>query len=183
MNYQPTVGHDENEGRMSNPYTTTPDSESKGGRTRIVIILAVVVVALLIGGWFYLSATNEAPAPVDAGSQAADITVMKPGRGAIEGTITATGTIAARRSLPVGVVGEGGRVVSVNVEQGQWVNAGQVLASIDRSVQNQQARAHDFTFLCDGNQVRTFANSGLLVRLPGDDNYQLDGSTARRLDG
>ena len=66
---------------------------------------------------------------------------MKPGRGAIEGTITATGTIAARRSLPVGVVGEGGRVVSVNVEQGQWVNAGQVLASIDRSVQNQQARA------------------------------------------
>ena len=93
MNYQPTVGHDENEGRMSNPYTTTPDSESKGGRTRIVIILAVVVVALLIGGWFYLSSTNEAPAPVDAGSQAADITVMKPGRGAIEGTITATGTI------------------------------------------------------------------------------------------
>ena len=141
MNYQPTVGHDENEGRMSNPYTTTPDSESKGGRTRIVIILAVVVVALLIGGWFYLSSTNEAPAPFDAGSQAADITVMKPGRGAIEGTITATGTIAARRSLPVGVVGEGGRVVSVNVEQGQWVNAGQVLASIDRSVQNQQARA------------------------------------------
>ena len=46
-------------------------------------------------------------------------------------------------------------------------------ASMDR--QNQQARAHDFTFLRDGNQVRTFANSGLLVRLTGDDNYQLDG--------
>ena len=46
-------------------------------------------------------------------------------------------------------------------------------ASMDR--QNQQARAHDFTFLRDGNQVRTFANSGLLVRLTGDDNYQLAG--------
>src|SRR3546814_6148132 len=43
--------------------------------------------------------------------------------------------------MPVGVVGEGGRVVSVSVEQGQWVRAGQVLASIDRSVQSQQARA------------------------------------------
>jgi RND family efflux transporter MFP subunit len=43
--------------------------------------------------------------------------------------------------MPVGVVGEGGRVVSVPVEQGQWVAAGQVLASIDRSVQSQQARS------------------------------------------
>jgi len=44
-------------------------------------------------------------------------------------------------------------------------------ASMDR--QNQQARAHDFTFLRDGNQVRTFANSGLLVRLAGNRHYQL----------
>src|SRR3546814_17566395 len=43
--------------------------------------------------------------------------------------------------MPVGVAGEGGRVVTVTVEQGQWVRAGQVLASIDRSVQSQQARA------------------------------------------
>lgn len=40
--------------------------------------------------------------------------------------------------------------------------------------QNEQARAHDFTFLRDGNQVRTFANSGLLVRLPGNTNYTLN---------
>ncbi len=44
-------------------------------------------------------------------------------------------------------------------------------ASLDR--QNQQARAHDFTFLRDGRQVRTFTDSGLLVRLPGNSNYQL----------
>ena len=141
MNYQPTVGHDEDEGRMSNPYTTTQDSEPKEGRGRIAIIVAILILVLLVAGWFYLSSTNDAPAEAGPASQAPDITVIKPGNGTVEGTINATGTIAARRALPVGVVGEGGRVVSVNVEQGQWVNAGQVLATIDRSVQNQQARA------------------------------------------
>ena len=41
--------------------------------------------------------------------------------------------------MPVGVAGEGGQVVRVLVEPGQWVSAGQVLAVIDRSVQAQQA--------------------------------------------
>src|SRR3546814_6840234 len=41
--------------------------------------------------------------------------------------------------MPVGVAGEGGEVVRVLVEPGQWVGAGQPLAIIDRSVQAQQA--------------------------------------------
>src|SRR3546814_20161441 len=41
--------------------------------------------------------------------------------------------------MPVGVAGEGGEVVRVLVEPGQWVGAGQPLAIIDRSVQTQQA--------------------------------------------
>src|SRR3546814_11851412 len=41
--------------------------------------------------------------------------------------------------MPVGVAGEGGEVVRVLVEPGQWVDAGQPLAIIDRSVQAQQA--------------------------------------------
>ncbi len=40
--------------------------------------------------------------------------------------------------------------------------------------QNQQARAHDFTFLRDGTHVNTFVVAGLLVRLPGNSNYQLN---------
>jgi RND family efflux transporter MFP subunit len=54
------------------------------------------------------------------------------------GEIAVTGTLAARREQPVGVAGEGGQVVSVLVEPGQWVARGQVLAVIDRSVQIQQ---------------------------------------------
>jgi RND family efflux transporter MFP subunit len=41
--------------------------------------------------------------------------------------------------MPVGVSGEGGTVVRVLVEPGQWVRAGQTLAVIERSVQAQQA--------------------------------------------
>ena len=59
----------------------------------------------------------------------------------VTGEIEAPGTLAARRPMPVGVVGEGGQVVRVTVDAGDWVQAGQVLAVIDRSVQVQQAAA------------------------------------------
>ena len=68
-----------------------------------------------------------------------NVTVVIPGRVSVEAVIAANGTIAARREMPVGVAGEGGQVVRVLVEPGQWVGAGQTLAVIDRSVQSQQA--------------------------------------------
>src|SRR3546814_2903743 len=43
--------------------------------------------------------------------------------------------------MPIGVVGEGGRVMRVLVEPGDWVRAGQALATIERSVQTQQTRS------------------------------------------
>ena len=49
------------------------------------------------------------------------------------------GWLARVRRLPVGIAGEGGQVVSVLVQPGQWVRQGQTLAVIDRSVQVQQA--------------------------------------------
>ena len=142
MNYQPPVGREDEEHPMTQTYSTTVDDQPKSNRTRAIIIgIVVVLIVAVVGGWFFLSAANDSPAEAGPADQAPEITVVQPGSGTIEGTINASGTIAARRALPVGVVGEGGRVVSVNVEQGQWVRAGQVLASIDRSVQNQQARA------------------------------------------
>src|SRR3546814_3579892 len=77
-----------------------------------------------------------------AGTGAANvpaITVMVPGLQSVQTAIAANGSSAARRERPVGVVGEGGQVVSVLVEPGQWVRAGQALAVIDRTVQTQQA--------------------------------------------
>src|SRR3546814_20777103 len=43
--------------------------------------------------------------------------------------------------MPIGVVGEAGRVMRVLVEPGDWVRAGQALATIERSVQTQQTRS------------------------------------------
>ena len=65
------------------------------------------------------------------------VTVIVPGRQDIPATISATGSLAARRDMPVGIAGEGGQVDRVLVEPGQWVRAGQTLAVIDRSVQSQ----------------------------------------------
>jgi RND family efflux transporter MFP subunit len=67
------------------------------------------------------------------------ITVIVPGRQQVANQISATGTIAARRDMPVGIAGSGGKVVRVLVDAGSWVRAGQVLAVVDRSVQAEQA--------------------------------------------
>lgn len=110
-----------------------------GGRGRIIAI--VLAVALAIGLVWYL--THRGPAAESTGdaaaSQAQTVSVIAPGRVTVQGTINASGTIGAQRDLPVGIAGEGGRVVSVLVDAGDWVSAGQVLAVIDRSVQTQQA--------------------------------------------
>ena len=101
-------------------------------------IAGAIALVLGIGAWMYARSGDDAAAENRA-DQAPTVTVITPGRGTVQGTINATGSLAARREMPVGSVGEGGLVVSVLVEPGQWVGAGQVLAVIDRSVQSQQA--------------------------------------------
>lgn len=98
------------------------------------------VLLLLIAGYFAL-AGGEPVAVGDDNSQAPSVTVVTPGKTMVTGEIEAPGTLAARRPMPVGVVGEGGQVVRVTVDAGDWVQQGQVLAVIDRSVQVQQAEA------------------------------------------
>jgi len=111
-------------------------------RRRRLIIAGVVALVLLALAAYMLSHGEEETAFAPDGNETAPaVTVISPGTGTLAGTITATGTLAARREMPVGVVGEGGRVVSVPVEAGDWVAAGEVLAVIDRSVQNQQVQS------------------------------------------
>ncbi|GAB5352075.1 efflux RND transporter periplasmic adaptor subunit [Qipengyuania sp. 483] len=130
----------EDEGVLS-PERVEADNEladQRSSRRRKLAIAAVVLFAVLALGWYFLAGDEEA-AP--SAPQLPAVTVVAPGRTTVEGEISSTGTIAARRTLPVGVVGEGGRVVSVPVDAGSWVRQGQVLAVIDRSVQNQQAQS------------------------------------------
>ena len=101
-------------------------------------VAGAIALVLAIGAWLYSRSGGEA-ADAKPADQAPTVTVITPGRGTIQGTISATGTLGARRELPVGSVGEGGQIVRVLVEAGDWVGQGQILAVIDRSVQTQQA--------------------------------------------
>ena len=108
-------------------------------RRMIFIAVGLAVIALAVAFFMFRGGEEPVPAggPGKGGAAAPTVTVAVPGRQAVDRTISATGTLAARREMPVGVAGEGGQVVRVLVEPGQWVGAGQVLAVIDRSVQTQ----------------------------------------------
>ena len=119
--------------------------EQDSRRKRMLTIAAVALIAVILFGVWYAFAHSkgDGAAAGGAGGPGAqnipNVTVMIPGRVSVQAAITANGTIAARREMPVGIAGEGGQVVRVLVEPGQWVGAGQTLAIIDRSVQSQQA--------------------------------------------
>ena len=124
------------------------DTDPTQNRNKTVWIVAVVAILLAIaaGAYYYTSSSSSGAAVAAAAgkdSQAQTITVIAPGNGMVVSAINATGTLAARREIPVGVVGEGGQVARVFVEAGDWVKQGQVLVSIERSVQNQQLASLD----------------------------------------
>lgn len=110
-------------------------------RRRMIIIAAIAALALFVIGLAVITgrgAQKAAPAGSAAG-QIPSVTVVVPGRSSVGRVITASGPLAAKRDQPIGIAGQGGRVVRVLVDAGQWVRAGQVLAIVDRSVQAQQA--------------------------------------------
>lgn len=107
-------------------------------RRRWFVLAGIVALLAAIGAYVAFRAKDAPDAPA-AADQAPSVTVVVPGAQNVERTIAATGSLAAKREMPVGVAGEGGMVARVLVEPGQWVRAGQVLATIDRSVQTQTA--------------------------------------------
>jgi RND family efflux transporter MFP subunit len=111
-------------------------------RRRRWLIWGAALLALL-AGLYVAFGRGGGDAPADGaargGEQVPSVTVAAPGRHSVEREVAATGTLAARREMPVGVAGEGGIVTRVLVEAGHWVAAGQVLATVDRSVQVQTA--------------------------------------------
>lgn len=137
MNYESTIS------RQSSDFDYVEDQAAlqRTSRRRLMIIAAIVAVLAIAAAAYFFKPADKAAAGA-AGKddkQAARVTVVVPGRIQVTNTISATGTLAARRDMPVGVAGEGGLVTRVWVQPGDWVRQGQVLASIDRAVQDQQA--------------------------------------------
>ena len=117
-------------------------------RRRNIIIAVIAALLVVIAAVIAMTGKGEdAPAAAPAGAgkgkrgqTAPSVTVVVPGRQQVAGIVSASGNLAARVDMPVGVPGEGGMVSRVLVQPGQWVGAGQTLASIDRSVQTQEAQ-------------------------------------------
>lgn len=102
------------------------------GAVVVVVVLAAIAMAMF-------GAKKPVAAPGGSGAQVPTVSVIVPGRQQVDRAVSATGTLAAQVDMPVGVAGEGGRVTAVLVQPGDWVRAGQVLATVDRSVQTQTA--------------------------------------------
>ena len=115
------------------------DDFARRKRRRIIIIALVVAASVLLGAWLLFGRGKSGADENKGAKQSPTVTVVVPGRQTVDRIVSATGNLAARREMPVGVAGEGGMVAAVLVEPGQWVGAGQVLATIDRRVQAQQA--------------------------------------------
>lgn len=134
MNYDPTFDQTDPAAQAA---LEDAERDERSSKRRIWIIGAIVLV-VLVGVWYAGHTGDEEKLGADTETQIPVVSVTSPGRGAVAGAFEATGTIAPRRELPVGVAGEGGSVTRVLVDAGDWVRSGQVLAVIDRSVQTQQ---------------------------------------------
>ena len=135
--------------RMNRETTAFDSSDTlvvvdRSRRRRTAIIAAAIAVIVLLLAFFLMRGGEEEPQQGAAASGGRDgqipaVTVVVPGRTQVGRTITASGALAARRDQPIGVPGEGGQVTRVLVDAGSWVRQGQVLATIERSVQAQEA--------------------------------------------
>lgn len=131
MNYETHLASD-------HAFDTAGDSKK---RRRLAIAAGVAGVIVLVGAYVAMRGGGSEPASSGPSTQAPVVTVISPGETAVDRVVTATGSLAARVDMPVGVVGEGGEVRQVLVQPGDWVGSGQVLAVIERSVQSEQIKS------------------------------------------
>lgn len=128
------------------PLEVADRDERRMSRGVIVAAIVAALIAIALAVYFLrpspdaATGADGAPAAAD-GAPAADVPVVSvsvPGRSGVARTLTASGSLAARREVPIGVVGEGGRVIRVLADAGSWVKQGQTLVVVDRAVQSQQ---------------------------------------------
>ena len=127
--------------RSSDSDTVVVVDDRARRRKRMAIVgAALIAVVALIIAMMMMGGSKEKGGEAAAGSgQLPTVSFVVPGRESVGRTVGASGPLAAKRDQPVGIAGQGGKVVRILVDAGSWVRTGQVLAVIDRSVQAQQA--------------------------------------------
>ncbi|MBH1998831.1 MAG: efflux RND transporter periplasmic adaptor subunit [Sphingomonadaceae bacterium] len=129
------------ETQLSGDSAIAIDAEEPRRSSKRLLLIGGGIAIALVAVAVWISMRGEKPVASAATSQAPVVTVVTPGQSVVARTVTATGSLAARVDMPVGVVGEGGMVTQVLVQPGDWARAGQVLAVLERSVQAEQVRS------------------------------------------
>ncbi len=137
MNYEPNLAGD-----LQSAGRDVDDEDRVRTRRRIFRTAGFgLVVILVLALWFGWNRAHHANDGADTGPEIPNVTVITASSGSVGRSASGTGALAAKRDMPISVVGEGGRVLAVLAEPGSWVRAGQTLATIERSVQTQQTAA------------------------------------------
>src|SRR6476660_8781822 len=99
---------------------------ARSGRSHgwVWLVLAVLIVAGVAGGWFWLRRER----PIDVQTAVVEARAA----GTQTGVLNASGYVTARRRATVSSKITG-KVLVVNIEEGMFVKAGQVLARLDDS--------------------------------------------------
>src|SRR3954466_9116869 len=82
--------------------------EGQSRKRRRLIIGAVVLVVAILAGLYMLKGGKKIEAP--AAPELPTVTVVVPGTTVVADQVRVTGTVAAKREMPVGVQGEGGMI-------------------------------------------------------------------------
>lgn len=152
MNYESKIDETAHRSAVPGGIEVAPYSDYDAvPKRRWTTFVALGLIALImIGAWYMFMRADDSATTAGKGGAAAQaegekdvptVSVAVPARQTVERIINASGTLGARREVPIGVVGEGGRVIDVRTDAGGWVSQGQVLVVVERSVQNEQVRA------------------------------------------
>jgi len=90
----------------------------------VTVIVVIITLRMVAGHSGAQKASDTLPL----------VSVKAPGRSTINTAVNFTGGIVARYDMPIGVEGEGGRIVAVLAESGDRVRKGQVLARVEPTV-------------------------------------------------
>jgi RND family efflux transporter MFP subunit len=175
---------DQNSQRVDFDAVETPWFLKKASLLTAGVAFALVAVSLIM--WRH--SRNHGPQAPDLPL----VTVTVPGQSSYALSVNFTGAIIARYDVPIGVEGEGGRVLSLHAEAGDVVKRGQILARLDTAVLGpqvaslraalEQARADAELAMADYHRAQKIADSvGALSKEEVERRHTLAMTTAARV--
>jgi HlyD family secretion protein len=120
--------------QVSNEPPSAGAETPRPGRRKwlVALIIAAIAVAALL--WVRHVRTQSPTAAASTANSVPVVTVTTPGSRAVTSRITFTGALAARYDMPIGSDTDTGRIKEIEVEVGDHVKQGQVMAKLDGSV-------------------------------------------------